>query len=254
MSKEWERVRARRPTWRKARVQERASVDNGPALLERLGNAIECKAQLVFRGNVVVRVGSLGRCCASELDRSGRVICADIEGRTFWCIVDDNSQWQLLECVLEGPGSTRPTPVECAIAQECLERLLTAASGESWREAVKALAFDDELWRCRIQISRGRSSAALDICTRAPVLTALKPLCLDEVPLSLVASLTPLRTTFGALATWKPGARMSLDATASGLRAALTVAGGPVAYGVLGSSAGRRAILLSGAAARNGGT
>ena len=249
-----ERSTRRLPTWPRPSPQRRVTFDDGPAVLERLANALAAEAGHVLRGAVTVAVDQAVRCRAAELDDAARVLSSDVDGRPAWCIISDEDHRRLLECILDGPSSLPPTPVECAIAQECLERLLKDKSGVPWREAVAQLAFDDEVWRTGVRISRGPSSANMELCVRAMPLPMIRHPDVDEIPLVMRCTLRPFHTTLGNLATWSAGTRLALGVAAQEALGKLAVVGGPALFGILGESAGLRAIRLTGAAALNSGS
>ncbi|HEV2908541.1 MAG TPA: FliM/FliN family flagellar motor C-terminal domain-containing protein [Candidatus Eremiobacteraceae bacterium] len=165
-------------------------------------------------------------------------------------MLSSDAQRSLLEFVLDGPGAAAPTAVERTIIGECVDQLLVAASRSAWRE-IAVPEECDGVWRCDAALSHeGGRMARFYLYTRAAAVLPppVRPL-IGEVPLELMAVLRPLSTTLGLMSGWEPGVILPLHAVDVEPEVRLTINHGPVAFGVLGSAEGRRAVRLNGHAA-----
>jgi hypothetical protein len=191
------------------------------------------------------------RCERVKFGNSDRAWRTEGPGADALCVLSSDAQRSLLEFVLDGPGAAAPTAVERTIIGECVDQLLVAASRSAWRE----ITVPEEcsgVWRCDALLSReGGRVARFYLYTRAAAVLppAARPL-IGEVPLKLTAVLPPLSATLGLISGWEPGAILPLRTAGDEPDVRLTIQNGPVAFGVLGSAEGRRAVRLNGDAAR----
>jgi hypothetical protein len=166
-------------------------------------------------------------------------------------VIDAPSHRALLEWILNGPGAAIPTAVERTIVSECVDRMLSVSVETHWRESVGGLDLPRHVWLCVLDISGAGSGATIKLYTAAEQTPRACSPVLDEVPISLEALLRPFVVRLSALLSWQPGATLRLSDSAD-LHVQLRIGGGPMVFGTLGCSDGRRAVRLGGSAACRG--
>lgn len=246
----------RRPSWKKTTPKRDDPAGRARDLLERLAISIVTQSDEVLGSGVSMSFAPPARQAAEglDIDEMTRVWSASVDGLAIWCVVSGVGQRSILECALDGPGSPRQTPVERTIVGECVQRLLNSRFA-GWREVASIAIAREELWRCDLTaVHSDHCATYLSLCAEAKQIVARAFPSLVGVPLAFTVHLDPLVTTLGALSQWRPGEHVPLGIKADGLRVALSVPNGPVAYGKLGQIGGARAIRLSGDAARHGRT
>jgi hypothetical protein len=243
--------RLRRPTLRRAPPRLKPSSDHGPEFLERLVRAAAARCRDVLRRAIDLTYTPPTRCERIDFDHSDRVWRTEEPEGDALCVMSSDAQRSLLEFVLDGPGAAAPTAVERTIIGECVDRLLVAASRSPWREIAVPEECGDGAWRCDAALSReGGRLARFYLYTRAAAVLpppARPPI--GGVPLELTAVLQPLSATLGLMSGLEPGVIIPLSAAGVETHVRLTIHHGPVAFGVLGSAEGKRAVRLNGDAA-----
>jgi hypothetical protein len=226
-------------------------VDHGPEFLERIVRAAAVQCREVLRRPIEITYTPPMRYERVEFGHSDRVWRTEGPEGDALCVLSSDAQRSLLEFVLDGPGAAAPTAVERTIIGECIDQLLVAASRLAWRE-IEVPEECNGAWRCDAALSHeGGRAARLYLYTRAAAVVPppARPR-IGEVPLELTAVLRPLTATLGLMSGWEPGTILPLNAVGAEPDVRLTIHRGPVAFGVLGSAEGRRAVRLNGDAAR----
>lgn len=191
------------------------------------------------------------RCERVDFDHFDRMWRTEGPEGDALCVLSLDAQRALLEFVLDGPGAPAPTAVERTIIGECVDRLLGAASRSPWREIAVPEECGNGVWRCDAALSHEgghlarfylytRAAAALPQPARPPI---------GGVPLDLTAVLRPLSATLGLMSGLEPGVILPLSAAGVEPDVRVTINHRPVAFGVLGSADGKRAVRLNGDAA-----
>jgi hypothetical protein len=226
--------------------------DPAPSVLARLAEGVERRASEALRrkafatrdepvcGEWTYPIG--GRCRLWRTDR--------FEETPVWCIVGDASVSALLELILGGPGADRPTALERSIVTDAVERLL-AAEDCVWEDVDGTAPPAARAWRCGLTIvsEKGMRAELSLVAPAVPVSPPPPAVRIDagQIPLSLSASLAPVRMRLDSLMDWRAGSIVALNSQAEA-SIWLLAGSAAVANGRLGISRGRRAVRLEGLA------
>ena len=176
-----------------------------------------------------------------------RVWCAGAGQDQIWCILSEMSQRALLEHVLSGPGASTPTAVERTIVAECVDRLLSSPGCKAWNE-IGTSPPPGELWCCSVDIggSNGKIASLLLAAIAQAEPVASTHVCLDDVPIDLVARIEDIVVPLHEVAGWAEGSVLPLGRPATDLRAVLASNHGPLLVSRVGTSKGKRSIRVVG--------
>lgn len=241
----------KKPAWPRVGPRFESPIkDPAPSLLARLAEGVERRARETLRrktgatrsepvcGDWTYLIG--GRC------RLWRTEC--IEKTPVWCIIEDASACALLELILGGPGADRPTALERSIVTDAVKRLL-AADDCVWEDADGTSPPAGRAWRCGVTIVSEKGARA-ELSLVAPAATVTPPpaagrIDAGQIPLSLTASLAPVRMRLDSLMDWRAGSIVTLNSPAEA-SIWLHAGSAALANGRLGISHGRRAVRLEG--------
>jgi hypothetical protein len=239
----------KRPIWARRSREKRPAGDPAPAILARVAATIATNAPKALRGRgaLVADTPCLHSWSPQELASAQVWHSDDGDAIDLWCVLGANDARLLLNIVLKGPAGDEPTPLERNIVRDTIERLL-AATGRVWEERASAQLPPSTGWCCRLTLTDALGAAAaftLHCPPRRCEATPTERVDLRAIPVAVDALLPAMDMQVDAIARWSSGEFVAL-ACAADAAVRLRVGAVSVASGSLGTSRGRRAILVSG--------
>jgi hypothetical protein len=241
----------KRIAWPVARRNGRAEEpDPAPVLLDHIAAGIEKRAPTVLRSPVVtvIEPSLRGAWSKSGIGCRRSWSCEARHDIRVWLIVDEAAARNLLEIVLGGPASKRPTALEQEIVKETVERMCSTA-GLCWEEDGPTWSPPPgDAWRCTMSIDPP-SGNRVRIDLIAPAVHTLAPpaapqIDVDRIPIRVHAAFTSEKIPLSVVATWQPGTIVSLQTDVGAAAVGLFAGAKSFATGRLGVSLRRRAVMI----------
>jgi len=230
-------------------MNSQSKTDPTPALLVQIAAAIKADAPKVLRGraSVVTRSPVLRSWAPDDL-ASAHVWHSDRgDGIDIWCVLEAADIRSLLPVVLQGPAGDEPTPLERNIARDTVERLLVA-TGRVWEQRAASQLPPAVGWCCQSILSDALGTeAALSLLSPSsePQEESSTRVDLRNIPVQLEALTPTIELRVDAIARWRAGDVVTL-ATCQEATVSMRIGTIPVANASLGSTHGRRAVLITG--------
>jgi hypothetical protein len=241
-------VRHRWPPLRPRPVAPVDEPDDAAAALSRVVQNVRDRVSRVLKSVTSVCAAPVAKRNyedrAGVEDRAWRFAYKNIEA---YCVLDAAQERALLSLVVGGAPAGRLSEIERRIVAEVVAQLLEGVAAEQLREELR-LRPPSPAWACDLQL-RGAGELLSTIvlftaCRAAPPPRIVRP-CLDGVPLSLRAMLSPRSCELGRIASWDRGTLVRLG-RGHHVKDVLLYAGPMrLARGELGSLEGERAVLIT---------